>query len=318
LRALPFVRDASTQMCRIPGCIWNTAIHVSGHPELTETQMHGEENHVGVGFFHTLGIPLLQGRTFSESDQKQSQPVAILNRAFARKLFGNESPVGHSIGYKSAPDDHRFLVVGEVDDARVDGLRLAAPPVAYFSIEQGGDSAGTIEVRAAGSPAKIAADIRRSLQSVAPGLPISEIVPLNTEFEDGLSAEKLMARLTAIFAGLTLTIAAIGFYGLLSFHVTRRTGEIGVRMALGATRAQVHRLFLRQTLIILIAGIIPGIVMTEIVGRTARTIFYGVRETDPWALLLAICVLLLSGMLATLVPAARAASLDPVKALRSE
>jgi len=318
LKALPFVRDASLQMCRIPGCIWNTAIHVSGHPELSEAQMHGEENHVSYGFFHTLGIPLLQGRTFLESDQKQSQPVAILNRAFSRQLFGDESPVGHYIGYKPAPADHSYLIVGEVEDTRVDGLRSPAPPVAYFSTDQNENSAGTIEVRAAGSPANIAADIRRTLYSVDPALPIAEIVPLNTEFEDGLSAEKLMARLTAIFAGLTLTIAAIGFYGLLSFHVTRRTGEIGVRMALGATRAQVHRLFLRQTLIILIAGIIPGIVITEIAGRTARTLLYGVRETDPWALLLAICVLLLSGLLATLVPAARAAGLDPVKALRSE
>ena len=318
LQALPFVRDAAMQMCRIPGCIWNTAIHVSGRPELPEAQMHGEENHVGVGFFHTLGIPLLQGRTFADGDQKHSQPVAVLNHTFAKKLFGSESPVGHYIGYKPAPADHSYLIVGEVGDARVDGLRLPAPPVAYFSIEQGGDPAGTIEVRAVGSPTNIAADIRRSLQSVDPGLPIAEIVPLNTEFEDGLSTEKLLARLTAIFAGLTLTLAAIGFYGLLSFHVTRRTSEIGVRMAMGATRGQVHGLFLRQTLVILIAGFIPGIVLTEMVGRTARTLLYGVRETDPWALLLAICVLGVSGLLATLIPARGAASVDPVKALRFE
>jgi predicted permease len=318
LKGLPFVRDASLAMCRIPGCIWNTSIHVSGHPELPEAQMHGEENHVSVGFFHTLGIPLLQGRTFVEGDQQQSQPVAVLNRAFARKLFGNESPVGHLIGYKVPPGDHDYLIVGEVDDARVDGLRLPAPPVAYFSLEQRADDAGTIEVRAAGAPANIAADIRRSLQSVDPNLPIAEIVPLNTEFEDGLSSEKLLARLTAIFSGLTLVIAAIGFYGLLSFHVTRRTVEIGVRMAVGATRLQVHGLFLRQTVTILIAGVIPGIVLTEMVGRIARTLLYGVRETDPWSLLLAICVLFFSAVFATFLPARRAASLDPVKALRSE
>jgi predicted permease len=318
LKGLPFVRDASLAMCRVPGCIWNTAIHVSGHPELPEAQMHGEENHVSVGFFHTLGIPLLQGRTFVESDQKQSQPVAVLNRAFARKLFGNESPVGHFIGYKVPPGDHDYLIVGEVDDARVDGLRLPAPPVAYFSLEQRADEAATIEVRSTRSPANIAADIRRSLQSVDPNLPIAEIVPLNTEFEDGLSSEKLLARLTAIFSGLTLVIAAIGFYGLLSFHVTRRTVEIGVRMAVGATRTQVHGLFLRQTITILIAGLIPGIVLTEMVGRIARTLLYGVRETDPWSLLLAICVLFFSAVFATFLPARRAAALDPVKALRSE
>ena len=318
LKSLPFVRDAALQMCRIPGCVWHTAIHVSGHPELPEAQTHGEENHVSVGYFHTLGIPLLQGRAFADSDQKDSQPMAILNHAFAQKLFGKESPVGHYVGYKTAPGDHSYLVVGEVGDARVDGLRFSPPPVVYFSIEQRGNAAGTIEVRAVGSPGNIASDIRRSLQSVDPGLPISEIVPLNTEFEDGLSTEKLLARLTAIFAGLTLTVAAVGFYGLLSFHVTRRTSEIGVRMAMGATRAQVQGLFLRQTLAILLAGFIPGIVLTEIVGRTARTLLFGIRENDPWTLLLAVCVLCFGGGLATLIPARRAASIDPVKALRTE
>jgi predicted permease len=318
LKGLPFVRDASLSMCRIPGCIWHTAIHVSGRPDLSQSQMHGEENHVSVGFFHTLGIPLLRGRTFVEADRKQAQPVAILNRAFAAKLFGSEDPIGRYIGYKPSPDDHAYLIVGVVGDARVDGLRRPAPPVAYFSLEQGSNAAGTIEVRALGSPANIAADIRGALQSVDPNLPIAEIVPLNTEFEDGLSTEKLLARLTTIFAALTLAIAAIGFYGLLSFHVTRRTAEIGVRMAVGATRSQVHALFLRQTLMILVAGLIPGILLTEIAGHAVRTLLYGVSETDPWALLLAVVVLFLSSVVATLIPARRAASLDPVKALRSE
>jgi ABC-type antimicrobial peptide transport system permease subunit len=127
-----------------------------------------------------------------------------------------------------------------------------------------------------------------------------------------------LARLTAIFAGLTLGLAAIGFYGLVSFHVSRRTSEIGVRMALGATRAQVHGLFLRQTLKILIVGIIPGIVLTVLAGRAARTLLYGISGSDPWALVLAIGILLGAGVLATLIPARRAALVDPVEALRVE
>ncbi len=318
LRSLPFVRDAAMQMCRVPGCIWNTAIHVSGQPELSPAQMHGEENHVSTDYFRTMGIPLLQGRVFNGGDQPHAQPVVILNQTFAQRLFGKQTPVGHFIGYQAAPGDHVFQIIGEVGDAQVDGLRRPAPPVAYFSLEQRGNEAGTIEVSAFGSPANIAADIRRSLQSVAPDLPISEIVPLDTEFQDGLSTEKLLARLTATFAGMTLALAAIGFYGLLSFQVVRRTSEIGIRIALGATRGQVIRLFLLQTATILISGILPGMVLAVLVGRSARTLLYGVRETDPWALAVASLVLIAGGMLATLIPARRASALDPIQTLRAE
>jgi predicted permease len=318
LKSLPFVRDAAMQMCKVPNCVWNTAMHVSGRPDLSESQMHGEENHVSIDYFHTLGIPLLQGRTFQSTDQPHTQEVVILNQTFAQRLFGNADPIGHSLGYETAPGDHRFLVVGVVADAHVDGLRMPAPPVAYFSLEQGASAAGNIEVSILGSPSAAAEAIRRALLSVDPQLPIAEIVPLETEFNDGLSTEKLLARLTATFAAMTLALAGIGFYGLLSFQVVRRTPEIGIRMALGATRGQVTGLFLRQTLLILVCGILPGIVLTVLVGRSARTLLYGVRETDPLAVMAACAVLIVGGLAATVLPARRASALDPVKTLRAE
>ncbi len=241
----------------------------------------------------------------------------ILNQAFAQRLFGDQDPIGHFVGYEATPGDHRFLVVGVAGNAHVDGLRQPAPPVAYFSLEQGGGG-GTIEVSVKGSPAVAAEEVRRALVSVDPRLPISDIVPLQTEFDDGLSTEKLLARLTATFAGLTLALAAIGFYGLLSFQVVRRTSEIGVRMALGATRWQVVGLFMRQTLLILIGGILPGLLLTVLVGRSARTLLYGVRETDPGTVAAACCVLIAGGLLAAALPARRASALDPVKTLRAE
>jgi predicted permease len=322
LRSLPFVRDAAIGMCDVPHCGWNTAIHVAGHPELAEAQLHGQEDHVSVDYFSTMGIPLLNGRVFAESDRRATQRMVILNHAYAQKLFGDQDPLGRYVGYAAPPDDHKFQVVGVVGNARLNGLRQAAPPEVYFSLEQGEDSARNIYVRAkaspGGSPAGIAADIRRALVSVDANLPIAEIVPLDAQFADGLSTEKLLARLTGIFGAITLALAAIGFYGLLSFHVQRRTSEIGVRMALGATREQVRGMFLRQTLWILVVGIVPGIVLTEFVGRTARTLLYGVTETSPWALLVSIGVLLGCGLLATLIPARRAASVDPIEALRTE
>ena len=318
LRGLPFVRDAALQMCRMPGCVWNSAIHVAGRPDLSPAQMHGEENHVSTHYFHTMGIPLLAGRDFNDADQPHTQRIAILNQAFARQLFGDENPIGHYVGYEAAPKDHVAQIIGVVADAHVDGLRSPAPPVIYMSQEQGGDPAGTIEVSTTGPPQNVIPEIRRALKEVDPTLPISEIVALDTEFSDGLSTENLLARLTATFAGLTLALAAIGFYGLLSFHVVRRTAEIGIRMALGATRGHVVALFLRRTAMILLSGILPGIVLTIVAGRSARTLLYGVKETDPWALGMASGVLIAGGLLAALLPARRAAGLDPVKTLRAE
>ena len=318
LKDLPAVTDASLQMCAIPGCVWNTAIHVAGHPEISEKLRHGEENRVGASYFHTLGIPILEGRDFDERDLPTSQPVAILSHTFARKLFGNENPIGHRIGYEIAPHDADYLVVGEAGDARVDDLRSPPPPVAYFSINQRPMPVGTVEVRASGHLGLLYSPIRQSLLSVDPRLPITDIVPLNAEYEDGLAKETLLARLTAAFGLLALALAALGFYGLLSFNVTRRTAEIGIRIAIGATCADVYALVLRQTMGILIVGIVPGLVLTETLGFVVKNLLYGTGTVNFWPLLLAVCVLVIVGVLTALRPARRATLIDPVKALRAD
>jgi len=318
LKALPMVRDAEVHMCDIPNCGWNTAVHVFGNPDLPEGQLHGEEDHVGAGYFRTLGIPILLGRDFAGTDIEGSQPVAILSRSYARKLFGNENPLGHWIGYTGPPADHQFLVVGEAADARVDGLQAEAPPMVYFPIAQSPQPIQSIEVRVRGPWQPVPAEIREALHEIAPALPVTEIVPLNLEFREGLSREMLLARLTSIFGALALALAALGFYGLLSFRVARRTFEIGVRMALGATRSHVRTLFLAQTLKILVAGLIPGAALAAAAAYLARKVLYGGGTMDAWALAFAVLVLGAAGVLATLLPAHRAASVEPTRALRSE
>jgi predicted permease len=305
-------------MCAIPGCIWNTAIHVSGHPEIPEKQLHGEENHVSAGYFRAMGIPVLRGREFEERDLPASRKVAVLNHSFARQLFGDENPIGHKIGYQPAPHDADYEIVGEVADARVDDLRSIAPAVAYFSLDQRPAIADTIEVRGSGQPSGLVTAIGRELRSLDANLPIQKIVPLRDEYDEGLSREKLLARLTGIFGGLALALAALGFYGLLSFNVGRRRAEIGIRMAMGATPGQVQGLVLRQTMWILGAGIVPGIVLTEFASHGVQSLLYGSGALDAVALLFAIGVLGVVGLVAAWRPARRASVVDPVEALRAE
>jgi predicted permease len=318
LKSLPMVSDAAVSMCDIPQCGWNTAFHVSGHPEYPESQLHGEENHVGPGYFHTLGIPLLEGRDFNAHDTEQTQKVAILNSSYAHQLFGSASPIGHWIGYNAPPHDHDFLVVGEIADARINGPREPAPAVAYLSIDQDPAPIGTIEVRARGSQGALNAAIRQTLHAAAPTLPITEIVPLDLELQDGLGTELLVSRLTTVFGALALALAALGFYGVISFRVARRTREIGLRMALGATRRDVQALFLRGTAGILLAGAIPGILLSVALHSVVQKLMYGPATMNIVALAFASFLLVCAGLLASLHPARRAASIQPTEALRAE
>jgi predicted permease len=318
LKALPGVSEAAVQMCSIPGCGWNTAIHALGQPDIDAAQIHGDEDHIGTGYFRTMGIPLLRGRDFSETDRTDTQPVAILNRAYAKKLFGDHDPIGQWIAYAPALGNRKFLVVGEVADTLANGLHAPAPAMVYIFVNQNSDVIHTIEVRVSGSPGPVTKRIRLALHDLAPGLPVTEIVTLNTELEDGLTTEKLLARLTAVFGALTLALAALGFYGLLSFRVTRRTSEIGIRMVLGATRTQIHILILRQTFAILLAGILPGLFLTMAMERIAHRVLYGASETNMMALLFAGIAMVIAGVAATLIPAQRAASVDAVQAIKME
>jgi predicted permease len=318
LKRIHGVNDAALQMCAIPGCVWHTAIHVAGRPDIPERQMHGEENRIGVGYFHTTGIPMLEGREFGTQDTTDSPGVAILNRAFARQLFGDASPIGQRIGYGPGPDDAKYTVVGEVGDARVDDLRSIAPPIAYFSLGQRPAFVETIMVRANREGYGLFAEIRSVLLNVDPDLPITAIVPLRVEYEGGLSREMLLARLTGAFGLLSLGLAALGFYGLLSFMVTRRTTEIGIRVAMGATRSDLYRLVLQPTGWILLVGILPGLLLTQGVSFVARNLLYGASATSFGPVLAAAGVLTLVGFAASARPAFHATRIDPIDALRAD
>ncbi|MBB5060614.1 putative permease [Granulicella aggregans] len=318
LQSLPGVRSAAVEMCGSIHCGWITSLYVQGGSNLTDGQVHGQEDHVGLGFFSTLGVPFLRGRDFSSSDTKGGQPVAIISRAYARQLFGDADPVGHMVGYGPAPADHKFLIVGEVADARVNGAQREEPPIVYMNINQNPAPVNSIRVRTVGDPIALSESVRHALPDVDPTLAIDEIVPLSVELNGDLGTETLLASLAGIYAGLTLLLVSIGFYGVMSSRTRRRRKEFGIRLALGATRAHVQGLILSQTGRILLAGVLPGAILSVLALRTASHLLYGSINANALAIILATVVLALAGTFATLVPASRAAYVDPLETLRDE
>jgi hypothetical protein len=318
LQALPGVRSAAVGMCGGIHCGWITALYVHGRGGLTDAQVHGQEDHVGPGFFSTLGIPILRGRDFSSGDTDKTQRVAIISHSYARQLFGDADPIGQWVGYEPAPNDHKFLIVGEVADARVNGAQREAPPVVYMSINQNSAPVNSIRVRAAGDPGQLSESVRQALREIDPTLPVSEIVPLDAELNGDLGTEKLLARLAGIYASLTLLLVAIGFYGVMSSRTARRRSEFGIRLALGATRRHIQMLVVGQTVCILLGGIIPGAILSILAVQAASHFLYGSVSANALVVIAGGLVLAIAGSVATLIPARRAAFADPLETLRSE
>ena len=318
IEALPGVQSAAVEMCGGIHCGWITALYVHGRSDLTNGQVHGQEDHVGPRFFSTVGIPLLRGRDFSAANTEKTQRVAIISRSYARQLFGDADPIGRWVGYEPAPNDHKFLIVGEVADARVNGSERDAPPIVYMSNDQNPAPVHSIRVRAVGDPRQLTESVRKALHEVDPTLPIDEIVPLTTELNGDLGTEKLLARLAGVYASLTLLLVAIGFYGVMSSRTARRKNEFGIRLALGATRSHIQLLIVGQTARILLAGILPGALLSIFAVRAAGHFLYGSVTANSAAIIAASLVLALAGSVATFIPARRAAFADPLETLRSE
>jgi predicted permease len=309
--ALPGVRSAS--MSALSG-YWSLqlpsgATSGTGVQRVTVTPEH----------FQTVGLRLLQGRAFTRQDHDQSAPVAIVNRALARQLFGEGTAVGRRFRLVAGPPQD-MEVVGVVSDARqlFGQLREAPAPAFYRPAAQAHDMLSRLEVRAAGDPALLTADVRRAIGEVAPGLPIGAVRTMTERTEEALRPERLMAMLSRGFGLTALFLVALGLFGVVGQWAAQRTPELGVRMALGATTGEVRWLVLRQSLALVLVGVVLGIPTAAAASRLLAGVLFGVQPLHAPALGVAAAALFLVAVLAAYLPARRASRVDPMTALRSE
>jgi predicted permease len=272
---------------------------------------------VSPDFFETMEIPLVAGRGFTPLDKAGAPRVVVINEAAARKYFPNESPIGRRVG--PAPDaSGREEIVGVLRDAKYNAVREAAVPTKYTSYAQGFQGTATFEVRTTGDPLGAVGSIRDAVRQVDPNLPIMNVTTQLNELEGRFSQEKLFAQAYVSFGGLALLVASIGLFGVMSYSVARRTNEIGIRMTLGARTRDVMGMVMRESMVLVAAGVAIGVAAALAASRLIASLLFGLTPNDPLAMAGAITVMLAVSALAGYLPARRATKVDPMVALRCE
>lgn len=274
-------------------------------------------NAVSTRYFQTVGIPLIGGRDFTDADRAGSPPAAIINEVMARRLFPDRNAIGERFVVKWRPESS-VTVVGVVRDGKFRSYSVDAEPIVYVPLRQQYVSPITLEVRTTDDPLALVPAIRRELAAIDSTLPLTGIQTARTHFENALWRERLTATLLTGLGVLALALAAIGIYGILSFAVAQRSWEIGLRVALGAPVGSVLLSVLGRILAAVAAGVAAGGLTAAVHGRVVRGLLYEVSPTDPVVLLSGTVGLLATAVMASVIPARRAARLDPASALRSE
>jgi predicted permease len=276
-------------------------------------------NTVSPGFFETVGMPMVAGRAFSPYDGASSVPVAILNQSAARRLCGNEPAVGQILRRRMADKTFAMELIGVARDAKFYSLRAAAEPTVFVLYDQSYPSTmRAFAVRTAGDPLAMVGPVRRAISAIDRDVVMMDIKSENRLIEESLHEERLFATMLSLFGGFALLLAAIGLHGVTAYSTARRTGEIGLRVALGATRYQVLALVLGQVLRPACAGMMAGLLASWAATRWIESLLFGVRRLDPLVLAGALLLLAAVALAAAFAPAWRAARIDPMAALRSE
>jgi predicted permease len=320
LRTVPGVRGATAMENRI-GSGWSNN---DGAPPIDgvkpATNGLARSNTVGADFFHTLGVPILAGRDFTDADNASAPPAVIVNETFVKTYMPNRSPLGHQVGEGKGA----AVIVGMVKDNKYTGITENPIPMMWVPYMQkpGGVGEMHVELRVATQPGgnllAILPAVRRIVAEMDPNLPLQQPRTQRAQFEVSISQQQLFARLAGFFGLIAVVLVATGLYGTMAYRVNNRTMEIGVRMALGAKRGQVVWMIVRESLTLAAIGVALGVPLVLLVSHLLSSQLFGVKPYDGITYLAAALGVAVVAMAATLVPAQRAASVDPVRALRSE
>jgi len=320
MRALPGVDSATITQVRIgSGGSDNDGVFVDGHnPEPNRPFAPVRINLVGSAFLRTLGIPLRLGRDIQDSDTANSPKVAIVNQTFVDRYLRNTDPLGHHIAVIGDPKIE-YTIVGVAGNSRYTEVRETERPMAYVPFMQPqGVLEMQYELHTTGDPRMLLKEAAKSVHDIDPNLPLQKPITQQAQFAETVSQERLVANLSVFFGGLATFLVAIGLYATISYGISRRTMEIGVRMALGAQREEVLRMVLLESLSVAAVGLAVGIPASLAVATTLRSMLYGLRSGDPLTVLLAFVGITIVTLAATFFPAYRASSIDPMRALRME
>jgi predicted permease len=295
-----------------------TGFEVEGRPASSEYSEGAATFSISPDYFKAMGIPILQGRAFTEADCLQASPVLIINEAMARRDFPDGNALGKRVKVSWGSPHVFHEIIGVVGAVRTDNLEKEPGREIFFPYQQGGRPPTTLAIRTVGDPTAIASAVREAIRRLDESLPPYDIKTLEQRISDSVAPRRFLVSLMSLFALLALALAATGIYGVLSYLVAQRTREIGIRMALGATSGAVLSLILKRGAILILIGSAAGLAGAIALTRFIKTLLFGVNATDPATFGLIALLLVVVALIASYIPARRAAKVDPMVALRHE
>jgi predicted permease len=318
LGQLPGVQSVSwSSMALLDNFSWNTRVSLDG--DNGKGRPPCNLLWVGPGFHRLLRVPLLAGRSLDERDGRGAPKAAVVNQAFVAKYLDGASPLGRMVTLDLQPKPQQFEIVGVVRDTKYARLRRGNDPIAFLSeLQQDLPVGPAFVLRFTGDRAHLARDITRIVRELEPTLPVTRIRTYREQLGEQLAVERSLSVAASAFGVVALLLAGIGLYGVVAFAVARRTAEMGVRLALGASRGAVLRLVLADSARVIVPGAVVGLAAALAATRLVRSVLYGLEPTDPATLAASVALLIAVAAFAAYLPARRAAGIDPVDALRCE